>query len=157
MGENEANRLVQTEKPLLVFHNQVISIYIIRSIFPAIMDCTVFKAIASFVDGKIPGVGTADLDSIEVLHVVVLAKLQLPFTQHILVLFFKDLSILTIHRRTGFIVLAILGYLVNEEQRKDLDPLKEQLSFALKMRLDRLSNLNPPNMLFIHCTDHVSS
>ena len=95
-------------------------------------------------------------NSIQIFHVFLIAELPLHMTDDILVFLFEHIGIDAIIRIAPFVVLLILGNLVDEKQAQYLDALMKQLAFPLNMGKDRLPNLNTAQLVFAYLADHIS-
>ena len=93
------------------------------------------------------------LKIIDIFRIVVEFQLQTPHDVRISLL--KDVGIFSI-RCGSTLILPIVIYMVDEEQRQALNTLTEQFSFFLDMRLDRCSYLRLTNCQFIHITYHIT-
>ena len=71
MGEDEANwrvSWVETQQPFFIFHNQVVSRYVIAS--GSLLLIAVLDALGLGVDGEITFMGLVDRDAAEILHIL---------------------------------------------------------------------------------------
>ena len=143
MREDKTNRRalrIAIQQQLLVLHNQLIGIDIIRRSFLAAH--LGVNHLALFVDRKISGVRLLRWNRLQILYVVILADTDLQMSDNVVILLYKHLRIDTVCRLSGFIIDAIFCHFIDEEQGQHLDALIEQLAFSLNMRQNRLSDLN---------------
>ena len=98
VGEDKPHRLVQAEQPLLILHNQVVGIGIIRGLGFAV-HLTLHKAslLALFlVDGEVALVGLMGGDFVQIAEIGLVANLPLELAYHIFILFLEHPGILAV-------------------------------------------------------------
>ena len=93
---------------------------------------------ALFVDGKVAIVGSGRFDVLQVTLVRRVVKLQY-LVQMLVVLFLENAGVLALFVVCA--IVAVLGHLVDEEQRQYLDALLEQPLLLVEVCLDGLANL----------------
>ena len=79
--------------------------------------------------------GLVDRDAAEILHILRVVHILI-FVQFCLVFLFEDFSIASQQRIAVFIILAILGNLVDEEKGEALDATMEEGTLFSEVRLD---------------------
>ena len=105
--EDKPYRLVQTKQTLFVFHDQIISISIIRGLgFP--VNFTLYKPCLFallLVNGEIALVGFVNINVIQIFEVCLVANLTLERTHHAGIFLLKHFGILTV---AAIIVVAVV-------------------------------------------------
>ena len=79
MGENESHRLVETQQPLFVLHNEVVGVRVIGSLRLTV-NFTLHKAgflTLLFVDGEIALVGRSGTELVQIAEIGLVADLPL--------------------------------------------------------------------------------
>lgn len=158
MGEDKPNRRflrITIQKQLLVLHNQVIGVRIVRCAFLFVGELAVGH-LALLIDGKITGMGIMGGNFTQIPHIVVIAKFKLHRAEDIVVFFLKHIGINTVERTPRLIILLILRDLVDKEQGQHLDPLVEKLPFPLNMGEDGFADLNTPELVFTDLADDIA-
>lgn len=158
MGEDKPNRRflrITIQKQLLVLHNQVIGVRIVRCAFLFVGELAVGH-LALLIDGKITGMGIMGGNFIQIPHIVVIAKFKLHRAEDIVVFFLKHIGINAVERTPRLIILLILRDLVDKEQGQHLDPLVEKLPFPLNMGEDGFADLNTPELVFADLADDIA-
>ena len=136
MGEDEANRRVswvETQQSFLILHNQVVSRYVVASC--SLLLIAVLDALGLGVDGEITLMGLVDRDAAEILHIFRVVHILI-FVQLCPVFLFEYLSIAAQYFLAVFIILAILGNLVDKEKGEALDATMEERTLFAEVRLD---------------------
>ena len=154
MGEDEANwrvSWVETQQSFLVLHNQVVSRYVIASC--SFLLIAVLDALGLGVDGEITLMGLVDRDAAEILHILRVIHILI-FVQLCPVLLFEDLTIASQQRIAVFIILAILGNLVDEEKREALDAAMEERTLFAEVRLDGFPYLDASLVIGSYVADY---
>ena len=117
MGKDKPNRRflrITIQKQLLVLHNQVIGVRIVRRAFLFVGELAVGH-LALLIDGKITGMGIMGGNFIQIPHIVVIAKFKLHRSEDIVVFFLKHIGINAVERTSRLIILLILRDLVDKE------------------------------------------
>jgi len=70
------------------------------------------------------------------------------------VLLFKYFCVLSLFIDSG--VVPVPGHFVNKEQRENLHPFIEELHLLIKVRLDRLTDLNAAQRYLGNITNHIT-
>ena len=97
MRENETNRRllrISVQKELLVFHNQVVGINIVRRCF--LLTNLGVNHIALLIHGKISCMGRRRSNHIKILDVVIIPQFKLHSANDVCILFFKHIGIDTV-------------------------------------------------------------
>ena len=158
MGEDEAHRRllrVSIQKQLLVLHNQIIGVNIVRSTFLFIGKLTVGH-LAFFVNGEVTGVGIMGRNRVQVADVVLVSDFPLHGAENVVVFFLEHIRIDAVERMSCLIVPLVLFNLVDEEQRQNFDALMEKLTLPLQVRKNRFADLNAATLVFTDLTDHIT-
>ena len=87
-----------------------------------------------FIDGKITRVSRFCRDRIQIMEIRFLTDAHLQVFHDIAVFLFKHICKDTIFRFAGLIVLRVVGNLIDEKQRKNLNTFVVQLTFSFNMR-----------------------
>ena len=137
--ENEAGGLLKRQQPLLVLQDQVVGGHIVghAGVLAACLECGI-QLTALFVDGKVAVVGSGRFDVLQVTLVRRVVKLQY-LVQVLVVLFLENAGVLALFVVCA--IVAVLGHLVDEEQRQYLDALLQQPLLLVEVCLDGLANL----------------
>ena len=153
--EDEAHRLIQRQKALLVLQDEVVGLHIVGQarVFAALLDVRVNVALGLLVDGEVAAVGALGGDALEVLDIGRLVQVQ-HLVEIQVVFLFEDSGVLAL--LVGLRVVAVLGHLVDEVQRQDLHALLEQGLLFVEVGLDRLANLDAAQRCFGHVTSGIA-
>ncbi len=147
VGEYEADRLLETEQPLLVLENQVVCRDIV-GIGLAPLDLTIDRTPA-LVDREIAGVGAVRLDGGQIGIIVRVVQIEVLVEQG-QVFLLEYLTILAQLLIALGIVEAIVGHLVEEEKRERLDSALEIAALLTEMGADSLAYLDTNLVLLRH-------
>ena len=140
VGENHARRLIKRKQPLLILQDQIIRRNFIRRI-RAFVHCTS----RLLVNAKIPRVYFLCRYIIQILHIRRVKEIT-PLIHHRAILLLEDPPVLPEHGIPVRIILAVLRHLIDEKQRKRLDPAREKPLLLLEMRNNRLTDLYAPEI-----------
>ena len=124
MAEYKAHGLGPIQKPLLVLHNQIIGINIVRGTLLLIGELTVYD-MALLIDAEIPGVGRLRLDAIQIADIIILADSYLQVADDFVVFFLEHPGEWARDSLSRCIILAVICNLVDEEKGQYLDSLGE--------------------------------
>ena len=155
MGEDEANwrvSWVETQQSFFIFHNQVVSRYVVASC--SLLLIAVLDALGLGVDGEITLMGLVDRDAAEILHIFRVVHILI-FVQLCPVFLFEDFSIASQHRIAVFIILAILGNLVDKEKGEALDATMEECTLFAEVRLDGFPYLDASLVVGSYVADYL--
>ena len=155
VGEDEANwrvSWVETQQPFFIFHNQVVSRYVVAS--GSLLLIAILDALGLGVDGEITLMGLVDRDAAEILHIFRVVHILI-FVQLCPVFLFEYLSIAAQHRIAVFIILAILGNLVDEEKGEALDATMEERTLFAEVRLDGFPYLDASLVVGSYVADYL--
>ena len=97
--------------------------------------------------------GLVDRDAAEILHILRVVHILI-FIQFCLVFLFEDFSIASQQRIAVFIILAILGNLVDEEKREALDATMEERTLFAEVRLDGFPYLDASLVVGSYVADY---
>ena len=154
VGEDEANwrvSWVETQQSFLIFHNQVVSRYVVASY--SLLLIAVLDALGLGVDGEITLMGLVDRDAAEILHIFRVVHILI-FVQLCPVFLFEYFSIASQHRIAVFIILAILGNLVDKEKGEALDATMEERTLFAEVRLDGFPYLDASLVVGSYVADY---
>ena len=155
MGEDEANwrvSWVETQQSFLVLHNQVVSRYVVASC--SLLLIAILDALGLGVDGEITFMGLVDRDAAEILHIFRVVHILI-LQQFCPIFLFKDFSIASQQRIAVFIILAILGNLVDEEKGEALDATMEERTLFAEVRLDGFPYLDASLVVGSYVADYL--
>ena len=158
MGENETHRGlfgITIQKQLLILHDQVIGVNIVRCAFFFVGELTV-SHLALFVNGEVTSMGIMGRNRVQIPYVVFISNFPLHGTEDVVVLFLKHIGIDAVKRMSSLVVLLVFCNLVDEEQRQNFDALMEKLTLPLQVRKNRFADLNASELVFADLTDHIS-
>ena len=156
VGEDKACRFLKAEEPFFVFEDQIIGGDIIGKLTAA-LELTVHAAAGLLVDAEVALMngGNIAAGGTEILLIGRVEELDMVI-QNADILLLEDFPILPRDFVTVFIVLSVLGYLIDEEQGQGLDAHVIELLFLLKVGKDGLANLDAAHILFRHVTHHMA-
>ena len=97
--------------------------------------------------------GLVDRDAAEILHILRVVHILI-FIQFCLVFLFEDFSIASQQRIAVFIILAILGNLVDEEKGEALDATMEERTLFSEVRLDGFPYLDASLVVGSYVADY---
>ena len=158
VGEDEPGRLFKGEQPFLVFQNQVIGRDIIRELTTALR-LAVDAASGLFVDAEITFMNSRRLPAElpQILLVRCIFQCEVLVLKNVEVLFLEHLAVFAQLLVAIFIILAVLGDLVDEEQGERFDAHVEVLLFLFKMGKNRLTDLDAAHTTIGFIVDHIAS
>ena len=158
MGENKPHRRplrVTVEKQLLILHNKVICIGIVRSLGLPVTELAV-SHLSLLIYREIACMGVVRRDGIQILYVRIVANLALHIADNIAVLLFKHIGVDTVIWFSRFVVLLVFSNFVDKEQAQNLYALVEQLTLALNMRKYSLAYLYAAKLVFAYTADNIA-
>ena len=168
VGEDEPHWFGEREQPFLAFQDQVIGIRVggLALVVAASGDLAVDLVLGLLVDGEVALVHLPHVVATQVGLILLGRRVDGEFAEHLVtnrgVLLLEHPRIVAESVLTA--VVAVLGDLVDEEQREHLDALAEQLAFLVQMGTNDLTNLDAPLGLLgdvpvgqLPCRDHIAA
>ena len=116
--ENETYRglfRITIQKQLLVLHNQVICVNVVRCAFLLVGELAVGH-LALLINGEVTGVGVMGGNCVQIPYVVLVPNFPLHGAENVVVLFLEHICIDAVERMPSLVVLLVLRNLVDEEQ-----------------------------------------
>ena len=135
VAEDEAQRLVERQQPLLVLHDEVVDLVVGLGVAPRVLEH------ALLVLGEVAVVQPLHrlLEPLQCLIARLLGQLgQLASNAS---------ANLPLRRLPGFVVVAVVGHAVDEEQAEHLDARAADLQLLLQVLLDGVLDLRPPDVV----------
>ena len=152
--EDKSCWLAKGKQALLVLQDKVISGNIIRELRAALQG-RVNAASGLLVNTEIALVGISNFNITQILLIRCVKYCQI-FVENSGVFFLENPPVFAELLVAVLIILAVLGHLVNEEQRQGFDAHFKQFFFLLKVRLNGLSDLDTTHILLNNITDNLA-
>ena len=151
VGEDEPHRLLERKQPLLVLEDQVVGVDVGRTgplPRPGLETARIDLPLGLLVDREVAlvhGLATAIASQVLVVgRSVAASRSSSPriSLNDRYVLLLEDARVVA--EGVLAVVVAVLGDLVDEEQRQDLDALREKLALLVEVRADDFADLDAP-------------
>ena len=152
MGEDEAHwgfLWISVKQELLILHDQVIGIYVIRCLLLSVIKLAV-RHPALLINREVTCVGLVCWYRLKVFQIFPIIYFNLHIAYDILIFLLEHIRKDAIKWRSCFIILLVVIHFINEEQREYLYPPMEKLTLFFNVGQYRFPNLQPADLFFAY-------
>ena len=101
--------------------------------------------------------GLCRRDKLQIPEILIITNGKLHGAYDILVFLLKYGGVFAVDRLARGVIFPVVCHFVNEEQGKHLNALVKQLALPLDVGENGFPYLDTPQLIFVHCSDHIPS